>query len=59
MNHLHKRVMEEVDKEGFMYDFEPGKGYIKQLARLMDKYGYNDGNGWWIAKKDATGGKIQ
>ncbi len=54
-NHLHQRVMEEVDKEGFLYDYQPEKGCIKQLSRLMDKYGYYDGNGWWIAKNEAFG----
>lgn len=51
VNTLYRRVMEEADKEGFLYDFQPEKGSRKQLSRLMDKYGYYDANGWWLVKK--------
>ncbi len=52
MNDLFNRVMEEADIEGFLYDLQPEKGYIKQISRIMDKYGYYDGDGWWLVRND-------
>ena len=50
MNNLFERVMEEADKEGFLYDYKPEEGYIKQLTRIMEMYGYYDASGWWLMK---------
>lgn len=30
-----------------------GKGLIKKLERVMQKYGFKDGNGWWILSREA------
>ena len=48
MNTLFHRVMEEGDKEGFLYDFQPEKRYIKQLTRIMGMFGFGDVSGWWL-----------
>lgn len=45
---LEKRIMVIAKEEGLLAERQPNSGIIKQLEVFMEKYGYKNGNGWWI-----------
>lgn len=47
MSDLGNRVMHAAVEEGLLVE-QTGCGTVKQLGMFMDKYGYCDGNGWWL-----------
>lgn len=46
MNSLEAKVVEEAKNEGMIS--EPNSGMIRMLESFMRKYGYYNGNGWWL-----------
>ena len=52
MDELDKRVMDTAAAEGLLAERQPNSGTVKQLEAFMDKYGYRDGCGWWVQKKE-------
>ena len=52
MNELTDRIMETACQEGLLAEREPGAGFIQQLLAFMKKYGYTDGNGWWVKDEE-------
>ena len=55
MEALDKRIMETAAEEGLLAERQPDSGTVKQLEAFMDKYGYNNGSGWWLKKKGVDG----
>ena len=49
---LEAEVVAEAQKEGLPAPREPNSGLMKQLEPFMKKYGYANGAGWWIKKKE-------
>ena len=49
MSDLGNRVMHAAVEEGLLVE-QTGCGTVKQLEMFMYKYGYFNGNGWWIKK---------
>ena len=47
MDKLEEQVMKKAAEEGLL-NTQPDIGTIAQLEEFMKKYGYIDGNGWWI-----------
>jgi len=48
MNFLEERVVACATEEGLLAERQPNSGLIKQLEAFMKKYGYRDGQGWWV-----------
>ena len=48
MNEYKKRIFDILTNEGMTV---PATGQIKVLEPFMARYGYADGNGWWIKEK--------
>lgn len=36
------------EEEGLLLARQKNSGTVKQMEPFMKKYGYRDGNGWWI-----------
>ena len=53
MDTLDNRIMETAAEEGLLAERQPNSGTVKQLEAFMDKYGYRDGCGWWVQKKES------
>ena len=47
MDKLEEQVMKKAAEEGLL-NMQPDIGTIAQVEGFMKKYGYIDGNGWWI-----------
>ena len=45
---LDKKIMVAAKKEGLLAERQLNSGTVKQLESFMKKYGYKDGDGWWI-----------
>ena len=48
MDLLDKKIMVAAKEEGLLAERQPNSGTVKQLESFMKKYGYKDGDGWWI-----------
>lgn len=48
MDLLDKKIMVAAKKEGLLAERQLNSGTVKQLESFMKKYGYKDGDGWWI-----------
>ncbi len=47
MDELEEKVTEAAKKENLFND-ACGCGLFEKLGPFMNKYGYRDGNGWWV-----------
>ena len=45
MEELQKRIFDTMRSEGYTI---PDKGYYYAMIPFMKRFGYRDGNGWWI-----------
>ena len=45
MKELQKQILDEMRSEGYTI---PEKGYYYAMIPFMKRFGYRDGNGWWI-----------
>ena len=51
LDKLEEQVMKTAAEEGLL-NTQPDIGTIAQLEEFMGKYGYIDGNGWWLREED-------
>lgn len=52
METLEAKVIKEAKLEGLLDEQQQDLGIIKKLEKFMSKYGYRDGCGWWVKKKE-------
>lgn len=48
MDELESKVMNQASSENLLTEKAPNSGTVKQLEKFMQKYGYKNGNGWWV-----------
>lgn len=48
MNQLEARVIASAENEGLLQERHENSGLISQMEPFMKKYGYRDGQGWWV-----------
>ena len=52
LNEITDRVLIEAEKEKLLLSKEEEKGLFFRLEPFMNKYGFINGNGWWISEED-------
>ncbi len=52
LNEITDRVIIEAEKEKLLISKDKEKGLFFRLEPFMNKYGFINGNGWWILEED-------